>query len=831
VDGVYVYDGLKLSRLDAINSRTLKLITMGNRLYAFTLSDFFLIDILSRKIVRQIPSPQKGYYRVEQTSLGFDVTFSLTAKSIFLNFDFSEIQHNSSVLDSPLWNYQLALPNGKIVNDQSGTYYESNGYRDLITRDLSAEGLVYNGKEAYIASQGGLYRIRDSPELNIERFFTSDRVECLLLDANQNLWVGTSANGAYLIHRNALNSAFYANNVGGKAFTSWTIFKHQNQLLSPSTNGLLVLDSPSYILPGTEGLFCLTGISISNDRALIGSAKKGVYLLTNDGLKVAYNNPGNALDNIIVQLMPFGENYLACSKHSFIEFDAQGNFLKSIPFADQGITPYIMHMRKLKHGYIAATTTNVSYLDENLRPLKTISSEDAVVYSMTKTIRDTTWAVSLDGGLFFIMKDSLISADFPDHQIFSLGQVNQSIWIESSSAIYDYKNGSAFRYGLDNGFPLKDYSQMGLYIDEDNFIYVNGVGGVFRFHPDSLTPPQKQPGILCFYQNQILGLDAPLKSGLIDQPVSLEIQPIALADQNWFSIEARYAGNTFVISQKTRISLLPDYDASYLELIISDIDGQVISKSSIPVFRERPVWMKAWFVILLFVLSVLAIVGLISGWKFLKTRKALREQQLVNQLSRERLRISRELHDNIGARLTHIISSLDLEMFQRKEQPGTISTINSFARDTMSQLRETIWAMSDKTIFLSELFARIRQYVDQMNSHNGQTICISDTSSSDFELHPTQVINAYRIVQEAINNARKYSKADSIEVLFQADVVHAMVLIKDDGVGFEERARSFGSGVVGMEERAKEAGFELEIRSSPGSGTQIQFTIVPMNHK
>ena len=97
--------------------------------------------------------------------------------------------------------------------------------------------------------------------------------------------------------------------------------------------------------------------------------------------------------------------------------------------------------------------------------------------------------------------------------------------------------------------------------------------------------------------------------------------------------------------------------------------------------------------------------------------------------------------------------------------------------------------------------------------------------NADFELQPTQVINAYRIVQESINNALKYAHASQIDIELISSPSESQVLIKDDGVGFDEKAYQYGSGLANMKSRATEANFELSIQSAPKKGTSVQIII------
>lgn len=218
--------------------------------------------------------------------------------------------------------------------------------------------------------------------------------------------------------------------------------------------------------------------------------------------------------------------------------------------------------------------------------------------------------------------------------------------------------------------------------------------------------------------------------------------------------------------------------------------------------------------------------GAVALGGYLRTRRLLALEKADRKVTDERLRISRELHDNIGARLTHIISSLDVEMFQRKEAES-LANVNAFARQTMSQLRETIWAVSEKTVFFSEFTTRIEQCLSESKRLTGKSMYLASSVKGDFELNPVQTINFYRIVQEAINNALKYADADEIVVRMVRTGFEITLEISDNGAGFDLENSRKGSGLQGMEARANEAGAAWSIHSTQGAGTTIRL-VFPM---
>jgi signal transduction histidine kinase len=244
-------------------------------------------------------------------------------------------------------------------------------------------------------------------------------------------------------------------------------------------------------------------------------------------------------------------------------------------------------------------------------------------------------------------------------------------------------------------------------------------------------------------------------------------------------------------------------------------------------------------------LGALAVVLALLGYLFynqqkLKNRQLQKENQLKDallkietqsKLQEQRLRISRDLHDNIGAQLTFIISSLDNLRYGFKipEKLGNkLRGISEFTTTTIHELRDTIWAMNKDKITFEDLQIRISNFIDQANLA-AQNIKFSfnvDTSlDDDIAFTSVKGMNIYRIIQEAINNALKYAEATYINVDISEENNKMIVRIKDNGKGFDENSVKLGNGLNNMKKRAEDIKAQLSIQSVVGEGTDIRLQI------
>ncbi len=243
-----------------------------------------------------------------------------------------------------------------------------------------------------------------------------------------------------------------------------------------------------------------------------------------------------------------------------------------------------------------------------------------------------------------------------------------------------------------------------------------------------------------------------------------------------------------------------------------------------------------FLLLVIVLLAVLLISYLFYNQQKLKNRQLKKESLLKdamakietqNHLQQQRLLISRDLHDNIGAQLTFIISSLDnlkfLELSKEKLNQK-LHSISDFTIATIYELRDTIWAMNKNDITFDDLKTRITNFIDNAKSSK-ENIVFDFTIHQDLNRLQTFTsvdgMNIYRIIQESVNNALKYANAGLISVdICETDKI-LKISISDNGVGFNAENADFGNGLNNMKKRAKELGASIEIISSENNGTTI----------
>ena len=212
-----------------------------------------------------------------------------------------------------------------------------------------------------------------------------------------------------------------------------------------------------------------------------------------------------------------------------------------------------------------------------------------------------------------------------------------------------------------------------------------------------------------------------------------------------------------------------------------------------------------------------------------KLKEAISEIENQNNLHEQRLSISRDLHDNIGAQLTFIISSVDNLQFANQKLDAKINTqlskISNFTKSTIIELRDTIWAMNSNELTFEDLRSRIFNFIEKAQSaqENIQfNFTISD-AISDLKISTLLGISIYRTIQEAVNNAIKYANATTINVAINQFENLIEISIIDNGKGFDLNDTTPGNGLLNMRKRIEEIDGKFEINSIINKGTKINF--------
>ena len=256
--------------------------------------------------------------------------------------------------------------------------------------------------------------------------------------------------------------------------------------------------------------------------------------------------------------------------------------------------------------------------------------------------------------------------------------------------------------------------------------------------------------------------------------------------------------------------------------------GAAVAISVSPFF-----WQTWWFRGLALAMFTVGLIALVRYLSFRRLRERMRQLEQQAALHKERVRIARDMHDEVGAKLTRLSLLSDMASGQAEMPPGArgeVKEISDTARDTIRSFEEIVWAINPRNDTLADLAHYLCRYAEDF--FEGSPVqCVFDLPP---EIPPVALPTETRhqiflAAKEALNNVLKHARARQVRLQVTLRPGGFEIVIEDDGAGFETgapaRRAGGGNGLGNMRERLQNAGGQFECHSQSGHGTRIVFTV------
>jgi ligand-binding sensor domain-containing protein/signal transduction histidine kinase len=238
-----------------------------------------------------------------------------------------------------------------------------------------------------------------------------------------------------------------------------------------------------------------------------------------------------------------------------------------------------------------------------------------------------------------------------------------------------------------------------------------------------------------------------------------------------------------------------------------------------------PMWRSWWF---LAVDVVVAVAGIWAVARFISVRRLetrLRVARQSHAMERERARIARDMHDEIGSKLTRISFLSEVARHAGAETPAAappIEAIASTSRDLLSSLDEMVWAVNPRNDSLEQLAGYLEVYAREYFQAVSLDCQIQVPAQLPRALLSAEVRhNVFLAFKEALNNVLKHARASHVVVVMSLKSQVFEIRVRDDGSGFAVAPKPGRNGLINMEARLRAAGGTCEIVSQPGSGATV----------
>ncbi len=259
-------------------------------------------------------------------------------------------------------------------------------------------------------------------------------------------------------------------------------------------------------------------------------------------------------------------------------------------------------------------------------------------------------------------------------------------------------------------------------------------------------------------------------------------------------------------------------------------DGPWSQTPAILAFSVSPFfWQTWWFrlgVLTVFTSLVIALVRYIS-LKRLQAHLRLIEQRAA--LDKERTRIARDLHDDLGCSLNKV--ALTLDMTQRSLETtglvnGKIRDCSTMVRQAAKSVDEIVWAINPRNDTLRYMVDYISQFAVEF-LHAAEISCRVDLPDNlpAHQVSPEARHNVFLVVKEALNNIARHAQATEVRLQVTASNQEVTLVIEDNGRGFDQAPdNASADGLRNMRQRMEEIGGQYRLESKPGAGTRVTFS-------
>lgn len=460
------------------------------------------------------------------------------------------------------------------------------------------------------------------------------------------------------------------------------------------------------------------------------------------------------------------------------------------------------------------------------------------VFQLHRDRHGRLWAASADGLLRANDADDRFDAvDIPEVRqttVFSIAEdARGRLWLGTMHGLVRYspEEGAASRYGMRDGFRSGELNRRASLVLRDGTIAIGGVLGLTRFDPEAVLGSRTEsPVVLTRWRKMT-------PAGPVEEFLDGRDRIRLERSDRAFTMEFAALDFTPAISRRYRYRLqglsddwiettdrLATFGAPKPGRYTFEVQTATGSEgrwspagSAIRLDVVPPFWATVWFRA-----SMLA-AALVLVWMLhrLRLRQALATERL-------RLRISRDLHDELGAGLSSIALLSDSAAGTVAVTDATrteLRRIGEFARDMVANLRDIVWAIDPEADRLHDIVTRMRDVAGSLLPHVRVSFDAPPAAELSTRIEMSMRRDLLLLYKELLHNVARHARASEVRIELAATRDAITLTVADDGVGFEPSVAGSGTGLRSLRERAARLGGSLEMRSSPGKGTSARLEL------
>jgi signal transduction histidine kinase len=469
-------------------------------------------------------------------------------------------------------------------------------------------------------------------------------------------------------------------------------------------------------------------------------------------------------------------------------------------------------------------------------------SSNMLVKCLTESKTNMIYAATL-GGLMEIK----VNGELKKHYSTANGLTNNfcygiledtfgHIWVSNNMGLnrLNPKENTFSYYTIADGLQGNEFNSNAYYKDDVGNLYFGGIYGVSVTNPALILKNKRLPkpmltamAINDTWINKDTAIWTIPLWDLDHTQNSLTFEFSSMILNNEFGIQYYYKlegyDKTWINSEGNTKIRYPELPPGTFQFFVKTKKNEQESElAKLVTINIRPAFYQTYWFYMFCILAAGAIFWRIFQYfSRKKIQKQLDELKNQQQLESERRRISRDLHDNMGAYTSALLSNVQSLKSKFGENADT-QKMQVNAQSILSSLRETIWVLNNKEVTLMEFNDGFKNYCFKiLKNFENINFEADENITKNPLLTASKAIHLNKIMQEIIQNIVKHADATLIEYTIIDNENNIEIKIKDNGKGYNHTKISAGNGLENIHWRAKEAELKIEMKSEIGKGTSI----------
>ena len=707
----------------------------------------------------------------------------------------------------------------KLENDSIEYFGEQYGFVDenVMSGFRDREGNLWFGTNGQ-----GVFRYRDASFTKLEHSELQD-VRAVTEDKKGNLWIASFGGGIFNYNGEDLYNIHATQNASNSYITACTTDKNGNLWFGTRSDGVMKYQKGKLYEFTTDN-----GLINNTIRSLHADQFGDVWALTINGIS-------------------------RFSQDSIFNYDLEDGLLNGVVWniidSDSSVLLVTRAgINQFKNGQLSAYDTNQLIFNKRVNFIAQASKDVFWVgysgYGLCKYNRKTGYSkfITTEQGLISDLIHSIVVVDDEELLVATDRGVDELTLDKKGNIVSISHFGNSEKgVGLCNANP--------------GAFYINGTkswfgakNGVFRFDQASERKSLIEP-IVYIRDFELTFADDSIKHEYSKQFSQGEIE----VPYNYNSVSISYFGTHIQDAQDVMYKyqlegfqddwspITKSQNASFTNLPPNDYTFKVISKNNAGQWNREPAifkfkvlppfYLTSWFFALSFAILLFAArysYVLTVRWR---VRKALALEKIKDEEAlRIRKMMARDFHDNMGNELASITVFTNLISMKLKdgtdEIKSLLNNIEKHSKSLYTGTKDFIWSMDPESDNLQEIYTYLKDFGEDL--FEGTTIeFYSDADVLENEIVPVPSGWSRQIVlifKEAMTNALKYSNASKVELAVNLNAEQFVVLLKDNGEGFDIEQARRGNGLRNMEQRARKIDCEYSISRLSSGGIEISLT-------